>query len=67
MRLLLGLDRPDGGEARIGGRSYRNYRFPLYAADAMLEAQAVHLGRSARNHLRRSTALAPRACCGSGH
>jgi ABC-2 type transport system ATP-binding protein len=52
IRLLLGLDRPDGGEARIGGRSYRNYRFPLCAAGAMLEAQAIHPGRSARNHLR---------------
>jgi ABC-2 type transport system ATP-binding protein len=52
MRLLLGLDRPDQGEARIGGRSYRSWKFPLCAAGAMLEAQAVHPGRSARNHLR---------------
>jgi ABC-2 type transport system ATP-binding protein len=52
MRLLLGLDRPDGGEAQIGGRPYRDYRFPLCVAGAMLEAQATHPGRSARNHLR---------------
>jgi ABC-2 type transport system ATP-binding protein len=52
MRLLLGLDRPDGGEARIGGRPYRSWPFPLRVAGAMLEAQAVHPGRSARNHLR---------------
>jgi len=52
MRLLLGLDRPDRGQARIGGRPYRDLRFPLRAAGALLEAQAVHPGRSARNHLR---------------
>jgi ABC-2 type transport system ATP-binding protein len=52
MRLLLGLDRPDRGDARIGGRPYRDFRFPLCAAGALLEAQAVHPGRSARNHLR---------------
>jgi ABC-2 type transport system ATP-binding protein len=52
MRLLLGLERPDRGRARIGGRPYRDFRFPLRAAGALLEAQAVHPGRSARNHLR---------------
>ena len=51
MRLLLGLDRPDRGQARIGGRAYRDLRFPLCAAGALLETQAVHPGRSARNHL----------------
>jgi ABC-2 type transport system ATP-binding protein len=52
LRLLLGLDRPDRGQALIGGRPYREFRFPLRAAGALLEAQAVHPGRSARNHLR---------------
>jgi ABC-2 type transport system ATP-binding protein len=52
MRLLLGLDRPDRGQARIGGRPCRDLRFPLRDAGALLEAQAVHPGRSARNHLR---------------
>jgi ABC-2 type transport system ATP-binding protein len=52
MRLLLGLDRPSQGEASIGGRPYRDLRFPLRTAGALLEAQAVHPGRSARNHLR---------------
>jgi ABC-2 type transport system ATP-binding protein len=52
MRLLLGLDRPGRGQARIGGRPYRDLRFPLRAAGALLEAQAFHPGRSARNHLR---------------
>ncbi|MGH3168110.1 MAG: ATP-binding cassette domain-containing protein, partial [Trebonia sp.] len=52
MRLLLGLDRPSQGEASIGGRPYRDLRFPLRTAGALLEAQAVHPGRSARGHLR---------------
>jgi ABC-2 type transport system ATP-binding protein len=52
MRLLLGLDRPGQGHARIGGRPYRDLRFPLRTAGALLEAQAAHPGRSARNHLR---------------
>jgi ABC-2 type transport system ATP-binding protein len=52
MRLLLGLDRPDRGQASMGGRPYRDFRFPLRVAGALLEAQAVHPGRSARNHLR---------------
>ena len=52
MRLLLGLDRPDRGQARIDGRTYRDLKCPLTAVGALLEAQAVHPGRSARNHLR---------------
>jgi ABC-2 type transport system ATP-binding protein len=52
MRLLLGLDRPDQGQARIGGRPYRDLRCPLRAVGVLLEAQAVHPGRTARNHLR---------------
>jgi ABC-2 type transport system ATP-binding protein len=52
MRLLLGLDRPDRGQASMGGRPYRDFRSPLCVAGALLEAQAVHPGRSARNHLR---------------
>jgi ABC-2 type transport system ATP-binding protein len=52
IRLLLGLDRPGRGHAWIGGRAYRDLQFPLRVAGALLEAQAVHPGRSARNHLR---------------
>jgi ABC-2 type transport system ATP-binding protein len=55
MRLILGLDRPDAGQARIGGRRYRDLRWPLREAGALLEAKAFHAGRSARAHL---TALA---------
>jgi ABC-2 type transport system ATP-binding protein len=55
MRMILGLDRPDAGEARIGGRRYRELPWPLRDVGALLEAKAFHPGRSARAHL---TALA---------
>ena len=48
MRLILGLDRPDAGQARIAGRRYRDLRWPLREVGAMLEA-------------RRSTRAAPPA------
>ena len=50
-RLIMGLDKPDAGQARIGGRRYRNLRWPLREAGALLEAKAFHPGRSARSHL----------------
>lgn len=52
MRLLLGLDRPSSGTATIGGRRYQDLAQPLRVVGALLEARAVHSGRSARNHLR---------------
>src|SRR5215217_2227041 len=52
MRLILGLDRPDAGQARIGGRPYRELHWPLREVGALLEARAFHPGRSARAHLR---------------
>ena len=51
MRLILGLDAPDAGQARIGGRGYRDLRWPLREVGALLEAKAFHPGRSARAHL----------------
>jgi len=51
MRLLLGLDRPDTGTAMIDGRAYRDLPEPLRVVGALLEARAVHSGRSAYNHL----------------
>ena len=51
MRLVLGLDKPDAGQVRIGGRRYRDLRWPLREAGALLEAKAFHAGRSARAHL----------------
>jgi ABC-2 type transport system ATP-binding protein len=51
MRLVCGLDRPSAGAATIGGAPYRDLRQPLRTVGALLEAKAVHPGRSARNHL----------------
>jgi ABC-2 type transport system ATP-binding protein len=51
MRLILGLDRPDSGYARIGGRPYRELRWPLRDVGSMLEARSFHPGRTARAHL----------------
>ena len=51
MRLILGLDRPQSGSATIGGRSYAQLSRPLATVGALLEARALHPGRSARNHL----------------
>jgi ABC-2 type transport system ATP-binding protein len=51
MRLILGLDRPDAGQAWIGGRRYRQLRWPLREVGALLEARTFHPGRSARAHL----------------
>jgi ABC-2 type transport system ATP-binding protein len=51
MRLILGLDAPDAGGVRIGGRRYRDLAWPLREVGALLEAGAFHPGRSARAHL----------------
>src|ERR1700728_611266 len=51
MRLITGLDRPDGGTATIGGLAYAQLAKPLTRVGALLEARSVHPGRSARNHL----------------
>jgi ABC-2 type transport system ATP-binding protein len=52
MRLILGLDTPDAGHVRIGGRRYHDLRWPLREVGALLETRAFHPGRSARAHLR---------------
>src|ERR1700728_4544464 len=51
MRLIVGLDRPTGGSATIDGLTYAQLRRPLTVVGALLEARALHPGRSARNHL----------------
>jgi ABC-2 type transport system ATP-binding protein len=51
MRLILGLDRPHSGTATIDGVPYAGLREPLRKVGALLEARAVHTGRSAHNHL----------------
>ncbi|MFE1289184.1 ABC transporter ATP-binding protein [Streptomyces sp. NPDC058751] len=51
MRMMLGLDRPTAGDVRIDGQHYEQLRDPLKYIGALLDAQAVHGGRSAFNHL----------------
>jgi ABC-2 type transport system ATP-binding protein len=51
MRLILGLDSPSAGSVRVNGRRYADHPAPLREVGALLEAKAVHPGRSARNHL----------------
>ncbi|WP_242910462.1 ABC transporter ATP-binding protein [Actinomadura terrae] len=51
MRMILGLDRPTAGHALVGGRPYGALRHPLREVGALLDAGAVHPGRSARRHL----------------
>ena len=51
MRLILGLDRPSGGSATVEGMRYAELAKPLRVVGALLEAGAVHPGRSAHNHL----------------
>nr|WP_243850233.1 ATP-binding cassette domain-containing protein [Modestobacter marinus] len=52
MRMILGLDRPTSGSVTVNGRSYAASPAPLREVGALLEARALHPGRSARDHLR---------------
>jgi len=51
MRMIVGLDAPSAGRITVAGRTYHELRFPLHEVGALLDATAVHPGRSARNHL----------------
>lgn len=51
MRLILGLDRPTAGTATVNGRAYAELSAPLHEVGALLEARAIHGGRSAYHHL----------------
>ncbi|MEU1303995.1 ABC transporter ATP-binding protein [Streptomyces shenzhenensis] len=51
MRMILGLDHPTGGDVRIDGKHYDQLKDPLTYIGALLDAKAVHGGRSAYNHL----------------
>ena len=51
MRLILGLDYPNAGTVRIDGRQYAHLANPMREVGALLDAKAVHGGRSAYNHL----------------
>ncbi|HEY9475293.1 MAG TPA: ABC transporter ATP-binding protein [Mycobacteriales bacterium] len=52
LRMVLGLVRPGGGQATIGGQRYADLRDPLRTVGAALEAASFHPSRSGRNHVR---------------
>ncbi len=51
MRLILGLDYPDAGTVSVDGQRYADLPSPMREVGALLDATAVHGGRSACNHL----------------
>ena len=51
MRMILGLDRPVAGSVTVNGRAYADHPAPLHEVGALLEAKAIHTGRTAYNHL----------------
>ena len=51
MRCILGLDYPDAGTVAVDGHDYHELGYPMREVGALLDAKAVHGGRSAYNHL----------------
>ena len=51
MRLILGLDYPNEGRVTVHGKEFRRLAHPMREVGALLDAKAVHGGRSAYNHL----------------
>jgi ABC-2 type transport system ATP-binding protein len=51
MRLILGLDRPTRGTVSVHGKEFSRLAYPMHEVGALLDAKAVHGGRSAYNHL----------------
>jgi ABC-2 type transport system ATP-binding protein len=51
MRLILGLDRPTSGTVSVHGKPFGQLAYPMREVGALLDAKAVHGGRSAYNHL----------------
>ena len=52
MRLIVGLERASSGSVTLNGKRYSDLRAPLREVGVLLDATAVHTGRSAINHLR---------------
>ncbi|MDH6238290.1 ATP-binding cassette domain-containing protein [Cryobacterium sp. CG_9.6] len=52
MRMIVGLDKPTSGSVIVNGKPYREHKAPLHEVGVLLDAKAVHTGRSAYNHLR---------------
>jgi ABC-2 type transport system ATP-binding protein len=58
LRMALGLVRPTGGQALVGGRPYAELERPMRTVGAVLESGACHPGRRGRDHLRLAARLA---------
>ena len=58
MRMILGVDLPTSGQARVDGQRYEELQYPGRVVGALIEARAVDPRRSARNHLRMLAACA---------
>jgi ABC-2 type transport system ATP-binding protein len=51
IRMIMGLDAPTSGDVTVNGRRYRDHVAPMREVGSLLEARAVHTGRSAYHHL----------------
>ncbi|HUZ41026.1 MAG TPA: ABC transporter ATP-binding protein [Acidimicrobiales bacterium] len=51
MRMIMGLDMPTAGDVTVKGKHFNHLAWPLREVGALLEAKAIHPGRSARAHL----------------
>jgi len=51
LRMIMGLDAPSAGTVSVLGRPYGEHRRPMFEVGALLDAKAIHGGRSAENHL----------------
>jgi ABC-2 type transport system ATP-binding protein len=52
MRMIMGLDAPTAGDVTVKGKHFKSLQWPLREVGALLEAKAIHPGRSARSHLK---------------
>ena len=51
MRMILGLDRPTAGQVTVAGQPFARLSRPMRQVGALLDAKALHGGRSAHSHL----------------
>jgi ABC-2 type transport system ATP-binding protein len=51
MRMILGLDTPSGGRVTVNGKPFGRLDNPMREVGALLDAKAIHGGRTAYNHL----------------
>jgi ABC-2 type transport system ATP-binding protein len=51
MRMILGLDQPTAGQVTVAGKPFARLAHPMREVGALLDAKALHGGRSAYNHL----------------